>query len=147
MLAVERLQIVRAANAYRDTWTQEMVDEKFSSSKEARELAWYASRMGDLTMKSDDQVKQEISWHFGFAPDEKINLKIIKSPDLLVVGQEYMLASNGYNLGKFLEFRYSPMHNGKCGCDGSQPLWVFEEGTRGIFLWENGVVQIINQSD
>ena len=153
MNADERVKIARWANGNREIFPWEkkaLMKSLFGSSDwdTVGSLAlWAVGRhYGDFSEKSDEDLKVLISLHNGFAADEKIDpSRVIKSPDYLVVGKEYRLASNGYVLGKYKGSQMSPSHPGaRCGCDGTQRLWSFDNGTkhgdtRGPIVWETGV--------
>jgi hypothetical protein len=151
MDAAKRVQIARWANARQQSEQSEpysdnsYMEKNFGSSdwKTVGSLAlWAVGRhLGNLSDKSDKELTEMIALQFGFASDENIDpSRVIKSPDRLVVGNEYRLASNGYPLGKYMGSQMSPSHpGGHCGCDGTQRVWSFESGWRGPVLWEIGI--------
>jgi hypothetical protein len=105
-------------------------------------VVWAASSYNrNLSEKSDEDLKWMISQQFGYAHDEKIDpSRVITNPDVLVVGTNYAIASNGYCLGKYMGSMMGPSHPGaKCGCNGTQRLFSFEKGDRGPVLFEIGV--------
>jgi hypothetical protein len=149
----KRVEIARWANANKadKPWEKKsLMKDLFGSSdwSTVGSLALWAvgNYHEDFSKKSDEELKQMISLQYGFAADEKIDpSRVIKSPDQLVVGNEYRLASNGYLLGKYKGSQMSPSHPGmRCGCDGTQRLWSFDNGTkhgdtRGPIVWEWGI--------
>jgi hypothetical protein len=144
MLSDQRLGIVRQANENRAQWQST----KRSFSKEGYDLGMWATARdhGDLSEKSDEELKKMISLHFGFADDEEIDpTKVIKSPDHLVVGREYFLASNGYPLGKYVRPISGGCNAKGCReCKSTDLAWTFDNGTkygdtRGPIIWEIGI--------
>jgi hypothetical protein len=148
MNADKRIKIARWANANREIipWEKySLMKELFGSSdwKTVGSLAlWAVGRdHGNLSEKSDEELKEMISLYFGFAADETIDpSRVIKSPDRLVVGKEYRLASNGYFIGKYIE-SIPGTCNSYCndGCVHRDVAWVFEKDTRGDILWYLGI--------
>jgi hypothetical protein len=154
MKASERCDVARWGNCetykiykyYRASG--ELMKQKFAGydqNKVNSLVMWAASPLvGDLSKVSDEELKKMISIHFGYADDEQLDpSKIIITPDALVVGTNYALATNGYHIGKYLGSRMGPSHPGKiCGCDGTQMLFFFENGNRDYTVFDIGLVAV-----
>jgi hypothetical protein len=145
MDSATRIRIARWANANKtkSPWNDiTKLEELWGSSDWATvgSLAlWVATT--DLSEMSDEELGRKITLQYGFAADEQVDpSKVIKSPDQLVGGTKYSLASNGYELGEYVGPK-----TGGCGCQDCKHCkvtdvsWLFSNGVRGSYIWEFGV--------
>jgi hypothetical protein len=131
------------ANKTKSPWRDApKLRELFGSSKwdTVGSLALWAATT-DLSENSEEELREKITLQYGFAADEEVDpSKVIKSPDQLVVGKKYRLASNGYELGEYVGSK-----TGGCGCQDCKECkvtdvsWSFSNGRRGSYIWDIGV--------
>jgi hypothetical protein len=155
MHSARRVQIARWSNANQiyDVWKYPALLERYFGSSDWETVGslalWAAGRhLDDFSGKTDEELKMLIRLQYGFADDETIDpSRVIKSPDQLVVGCEYALASNGYVLGKYTGQKQSFYSTRKFCEPEMHQLWSFDNGTeygdtRDSFIWTTGVYRI-----